>query len=344
MTLPSLKSGAAPILSVRNLTLEFRMAGRWLPAVDSVDFDLAPGETLGVVGESGSGKSLTALALMGFVGRMRRNQRVSGQALYAGRDLLGLPDRQMQALRGNDIAMIFQEPMTSLDPSFKVGAQIAAGVRLHQKVSRAEARRIAIDAMERVHIPNAAIRADSYPHEFSGGMRQRVLIAMAIANRPSVLIADEPTTALDVSVQAQVLRLLKDMQKDLGLSMIFITHNMGVVADICDRVAVMYAGQIVEKASVDDLFDSPRHPYTERLLSSMPSIEKRSGPLTWIPGTPPQFTDFPAGCRFRPRCAHATDACLGETRLTHGTGGRSNRCTLGQDWQNPKGETEASWT
>jgi oligopeptide/dipeptide ABC transporter ATP-binding protein len=326
-----MRSDSTPILDVRNLRLEFNIGGVWRPTVDDVSFAVRPGETLGLVGESGSGKSVSAMSLMGFTGRSR-GQRVSGQALFKGEDLLKKSERELQAIRGNHIAMVFQEPMTSLDPSFKVGDQIAAGVRLHQKVSRAEAKKIAIEAMDRVRIPNAAIRAESYPHEFSGGMRQRVLIAMAIANKPSLLIADEPTTALDVSVQAQVLRLLMDMQKDLGLAMLFITHNMGVVADICDRVAVMYAGQIVEQGDVFDTFRQPQHPYTDRLLSSMPSITKREGRLEWIPGAPPRPTEFPVGCRFAPRCRHAIEACQQVTQLVEVEPGRMNRCTRGAAW------------
>lgn len=322
---------SSPILDVRHLRLEFKIDGIWRPTVDDVSFTLKPGETLGLVGESGSGKSVSAMALMGFTGRFP-GQRVSGQAFFKGEDLLAKSERELQAIRGNQIAMVFQEPMTSLDPSFKVGDQIAAGVQLHQKVSRAQAKKIAIEAMDHVRIPNAAVRAESYPHEFSGGMRQRILIAMAIANKPSLLIADEPTTALDVSVQAQVLRLLMDMQKDLGLAMLFITHNMGVVADICDRVAVMYAGQIAEQGDVFETFRKPQHPYTDRLLSSMPSISKREGRLEWIPGTPPRPTEFPAGCRFAPRCSHAQAACQQTTQLVEVAPGRMNRCVRGNAW------------
>ncbi|MGY1551346.1 ABC transporter ATP-binding protein [Microbacterium sp. A588] len=321
-----------PILDVSNLRTEIEVDGQWLPVVDGVSYSVRPGETLGIVGESGSGKSVTAMTLMGFVGR-RRGQRVSGQASFRGRDLITTPERELARLRGNDIAMVFQEPMTSLDPSFKVGNQIAEGIRLHQGVSRADAKRLAIEAMDKVRIPNAKVRAESYPHEFSGGMRQRVLIAMAIANNPALLIADEPTTALDVSVQAQILTLLGEMRDELGLAMIFITHNMGVVADICDRVAVMYAGQIVETGDVVDTFASPQHPYTSRLLASMPRLRGERSALEWIPGSPPRPAEFASGCRFAPRCLHARDVCLAPTTLVQLGDGRANRCTRDVEWK-----------
>ncbi|WP_028266869.1 ABC transporter ATP-binding protein [Arthrobacter sp. MA-N2] len=319
------------LLSVENLRVEIDFNGAWVPLVDDVSFSVKPGETLGLVGESGSGKSVSAMSLMGFIGR-QRGQRLSGSAHFQGRDLLRLNDRELESMRGNEIAMVFQEPMTSLDPAFKVGHQIAAGIRVHQDVTAARAKEMAIEAMDKVRIPSARVRADSYPHEFSGGMRQRVLIAMAIANNPSMLIADEPTTALDVSVQAQILALLTEMKEDLGLAMIFITHNMGVVADICDRLAVMYAGQIVEEGDVFETFQAPQHPYTERLLAAMPSIASRRGSLEWIPGSPPRPTDFPAGCRFAPRCRHRLDSCEQPTTLLEISPGRSNRCLLGNTW------------
>ncbi|MEV4900298.1 ABC transporter ATP-binding protein [Citricoccus sp. NPDC055426] len=321
-----------PILEVEDLRTEIQIDGRWLPVVDGVTYSVRPGETLGLVGESGSGKSVSAMTLMGFVGR-RRGQRLSGHASFRGQDLLGMSERDLGKMRGNDIAMVFQEPMTSLDPSFKVGNQIAEGIRLHQGVSRDEAMRLAIEAMDKVRIPNAKVRADSYPHEFSGGMRQRVLIAMAIANNPALLIADEPTTALDVSVQAQILTLLAEMRDELGLAMIFITHNMGVVADICDRVAVMYAGQIIETGEVRETFADPQHPYTERLLASMPRLRGERRQLEWIPGTPPGPAGFAEGCRFAPRCTHARDVCLEPTTLLEIGGGRANRCTRDVEWK-----------
>ncbi|MGL3150185.1 ABC transporter ATP-binding protein [Microbacterium sp. A196] len=321
-----------PILEVADLRTEIEIDGRWIPVVDGVTYSVRPGETLGLVGESGSGKSVSAMTMMGFVGR-RRGQRASGRAAFRGSDLLTMPEKQLARLRGNGMAMIFQEPMTSLDPSFKVGNQIAEGIRLHQGVTRAEAKRLAIEAMDKVRIPNAKARAESYPHEFSGGMRQRVLIAMAIANDPALLIADEPTTALDVSVQAQILSLLADMRDELGLAMIFITHNMGVVADICDRVAVMYAGQIVETGDVRDTFASPQHPYTSRLLASMPRLRGARKQLEWIPGTPPRPVEFTAGCRFAPRCMHALEECLQPTTLIEVGDDRANRCTRGVQWK-----------
>lgn len=326
------------LLSVENLRLEIDVNGTWTPVVEDVSFAVRPGETLGLVGESGSGKSVSAMSLMGFMGR-QRGQRVSGTATFQGRDLLCLSDRELESMRGNDIAMVFQEPMTSLDPAFKVGHQIAAGIRVHQDVTAAKAKEMAIEAMDKVRIPNARVRADSYPHEFSGGMRQRVLIAMAIANNPSMLIADEPTTALDVSVQAQILALLTEMKEDLGLAMIFITHNMGVVADICDRLAVMYAGQIVEEGNVFETFAGPQHPYTNRLLAAMPSVTSRRGPLEWIPGSPPKPTDFPTGCRFAPRCRHRLESCERPTTLLEISPGRSNRCLRGNAWMQEENES-----
>lgn len=323
---------ASPLLEIEDLRTEIQVDGQWLPVVDGVTYSVKPGETLGLVGESGSGKSVSAMTLMGFIGR-RRGQRVSGRASFRGRDLLGLSERELGRMRGNDIAMVFQEPMTSLDPSFKVGNQIAEGIRLHQGVSKDEAMRRAVEAMDKVRIPNAKVRAESYPHEFSGGMRQRVLIAMAIANDPALLIADEPTTALDVSVQAQILALLAEMRDELGLAMIFITHNMGVVADICDRVAVMYAGQIVESGEVRQTFADPQHPYTSRLLASMPRLRGERTSLEWIPGTPPRPAEFAAGCRFAPRCAHAQAQCLEPTTLAVVGDGRVNRCTRGVEWK-----------
>lgn len=320
------------LLRVEGLKTEIQVDGRWVPIVDDVSYSVKKGQTLGLVGESGSGKSVSAMTLMGFMGR-QPGQRMSGLAEFRGRNLLELSEREMQTLRGGEIAMIFQEPMTSLDPAFKVGQQIAAGVRIHQGVGRAEAKRIAIEAMEKVRIPNAKARAESYPHEFSGGMRQRVLIAMALANNPSLLIADEPTTALDVSVQAQILTLLKDMQRELGLAIIFITHNMGVVADMCDELAVMYAGQIVEKSDVYSAFAESSHPYTAGLLSSMPSLEASSGKLDWIPGSPPKPVNFVAGCRFADRCAYRKAECDAATTLHQISVGHSNRCTRGIEWK-----------
>ena len=328
-----------PLLDVRNLNLSFRLGGRWCPTVEDVSYQINAGETLGIVGESGSGKSVSSMALLGFTGRAR-GQKVGGQALYKGQDLLTMSDKQLQGIRGKEIAMVFQEPMTSLDPSFKIGDQIAAAVRRHRAMSWRDARIEAVRAMDMVRIPNAALRADSYPHEFSGGMRQRVLIAMAMVNRPSVLIADEPTTALDVSVQAQVLNLLKDMQKELGLAIIFISHNMGVIADICDRVAVMYAGQIVEDGEVHDIFARPRHPYTKRLLSSMPSMEKRQGQLEWIEGSPPPPTRFPTGCRFAPRCLERRAVCDTPPTLVEYSAAHWTRCQRYHDFNTATAESQ----
>jgi len=315
---------ADPVLDVRDLELTFTAGGRGLKLLDGVSFQVRRGETLGLVGESGSGKSMSALSIMGFVGR-NRSQSLAGSIRYQGTELIGLPDKQYRRLRGNRIAMVFQEPMTSLDPSFTIGSQIAEGIRLHQGVSRDAAMKRVVEVLDLVRIPSAAQRLKSYPHEFSGGMRQRVLIAMALANNPEFIIADEPTTALDVSIQAQILELLKTLQADLGLSLLFITHNMGVVADICDRVAVMYAGQIVEEGHVLDVFREPRHPYSERLLAAMPRLDA-TGDLQWIPGSPPDVDARPHGCRFAPRCHLAAEECAEPQELLVIGRGRASRC------------------
>jgi len=315
---------AEPVLEVRDASLVISQDKDELRILDHVSFSVAPGETLGLVGESGSGKSMTALSVMGFVGR-RRSQRIEGSIRFRGQELVGLAEREYRKLRGNDMAMVFQEPMTSLDPSFTIGFQIAEGIRLHQGLSRKDALKRVVEVLDLVRIPQAHRRVNSYPHEFSGGMRQRVLIAMALANNPELIIADEPTTALDVSIQAQILDLLGSLQRDLGLAMLFITHSMGVVADICDRVAVMYAGEIVEQGGVHEVFASPQQPYTERLLASMPRLDRR-GELEWIPGSPPSVDQRPTGCRFQPRCPHATLACSEPQVLREVAPGRLVRC------------------
>ncbi|HEX7844139.1 MAG TPA: ABC transporter ATP-binding protein [Kofleriaceae bacterium] len=304
------------MLEIRDLVTEFRTDDGWVRAVDGVSFDVAPRTTLGVVGESGSGKSVTALSIMRLIasppGRI-----ASGTIRYAGRDLLALRPAEMRAIRGNRIAMIFQEPMTSLNPVFTVGDQVAEAVRLHQHKSRREARAIAIEMFRRVGIPSPEDRVDAYPHQLSGGMRQRVMIAMALACKPDLLIADEPTTALDVTIQAQILDLLRSLQREMGMSILLITHDLGVVAETADEVVVMYAGRIVERARTEALFAAPRHPYTAGLLRSVPSygdgteIAERAR-LVEIPGMVPALTELPAGCKFADRCPATAERCRAE--------------------------------
>ena len=298
---------AAPVLAVDGLSIRFGASGPAL--VDNVSFSLWPGETLCLVGESGCGKSLTALALMGL---LPPRARPAGRALFEGRDLLTLPVRQMQDLRGDRMAMIFQEPMTSLNPAFRVGDQIAESIVRHRGVAGGEARRLALEMLRKVRIPAAKDRFDAYPHQLSGGMRQRIMIAMALVNEPDLLIADEPTTALDVTIQAQILTLVRELQQAAGMAMILVTHDLGVVAEVADRVAVMYAGRIVETGTARDLFDDPQHPYTLGLIGSLPSLGRRAGRLATIPGSVPPPDRFPVGCRFSTRCPFADDRCRRE--------------------------------
>ncbi len=299
--------GPAPVLAVDGLSIRFGASGPAL--VDNVSFSLWPGETLCLVGESGCGKSLTALALMGL---LPPGARPAGRALFEGRDLLTLPVRQMQDLRGDRMAMIFQEPMTSLNPAFRVGDQIAESIVRHRKVTGADARGLALEMLRKVRIPAAKDRFDAYPHQLSGGMRQRIMIAMALVNGPDLLIADEPTTALDVTIQAQILTLMRELQQAAGMAMILVTHDLGVVAEVADRVAVMYAGRIVETGTARDLFDDPQHPYTLGLIGSLPSLGRRAGRLATIPGSVPSPDRFPAGCRFATRCPFADERCRRE--------------------------------
>ncbi len=293
-----------PLLDIKNLKVDFPSGGsRALHAVDGVTLSLEKGDVLGIVGESGSGKSVAMLAMMGLV---PFPGQVSADALtFEGRDLLSLSDRERRAIIGKDIAMIFQEPATSLNPSFTIGFQIMETLRLHERMDRGSARRRAIELLEQVGIPSAEGRLKSYPHQMSGGMNQRVMIAMAIACNPKLLIADEPTTALDVTIQAQILDLLLSLQRERGMALILITHNMGVVADTADRVVVMYAGQIVEERSTQSLFASPQHPYTAALLAARPEATE-GGRLATIPGVVPGLYDRPDGCLFSPRCAYST--------------------------------------
>jgi oligopeptide/dipeptide ABC transporter ATP-binding protein len=302
-----------PLLAVNDLRTHFFTREGAVRAVDGVSFSVDKGKTLGIVGESGSGKSVTALSIMGLIPKPPA-KIVSGEILFDGRDLTTLSDKRLEDVRGREIAMIFQDPMTSLNPTLKIGLQITEVLDRHYGMSKDEAKRRAIDLLEEVQIPRAAERLDDYPHRFSGGMRQRVMIAIALACNPKLLIADEPTTALDVTVQAQVLDLLEDLREEHDMALVIITHDMGVVAEVADEVAVMYAGQIVEQASGQDLFDRPEHPYTEALLGALPELEGenvREGRLVAIPGRPPDLIDPPEACRFGPRCPFAgtQDTC-----------------------------------
>jgi peptide/nickel transport system ATP-binding protein len=291
-----------PVLSVQDLVTEFRTSEGVVHAVDEISFDLYPGETLGIVGESGSGKSATVLSALGLIPKSD-GKVVGGRVLFRGRDLLTLPPDELRRIRGKDIAMVFQDPMTSLNPVFTVGAQLSEAVQVHEPRTRAAAaRERAIEVLTLVGVPNPAVRYDQYPHEYSGGMRQRAMIAMAIINRPEVLIADEPTTALDVTIQAQVLNVLKTAQQASGSASIIITHDLGVVAETADRVLVMYGGRIVEAGGVHTIFHNPRHPYTAGLMESVPQVAEVSERLRPIPGDPPSLIELPPGCAFHPRC------------------------------------------
>ncbi|VEG51292.1 oligopeptide/dipeptide ABC transporter ATPase [Mycolicibacterium aurum] len=298
----------APLLRVDDLRVSFATEDGIVRAVDGVSFDLAPGEILAIVGESGCGKSVTAQTLTGLT--RAPNAKITGSVTYRGREMTGLDDDGLRDIRGEEIAMVFQDPMSSLNPVYRVGDQIAEMVRAHRDVSKKEALARAVELLTSVGIPNPATRVRSYPHEFSGGMRQRVMIAMALALEPAVLIADEPTTALDVTVQAQILRLIADLNRERDLAVVLITHDLGVVAEVADRVVVMYAGQIVEDGSLDDIFYSPQHPYTWGLLGSLARLDRpRTARLAQISGQPPSLLDPPPGCRFAPRCAFEFDRC-----------------------------------
>jgi peptide/nickel transport system ATP-binding protein len=307
---PEVETGAqadAALLEVEDLRIEFLTRQKWLPVMEEADFAVGKGRTLGLVGESGSGKTVSALAVMGLL--PAKVSRVSGSIRFEGRELTSLDQGGIRKLRGNDIAMIFQEPMTSLNPAFTVGNQIAEQVRTHLGLSRAVAWKVAVQMLDRVEIPRAALRAEDYPHAFSGGMRQRVMIAMALSCSPKLLIADEPTTALDVTTQAQIIDLLHSLQREEDMAMIFVTHDLGVIADVADEVVVMYAGQMVERRAAIGVFGRPWHPYTEALLHSIPQLTPRGEPLHSIPGMVPRPDQFPTGCRFAPRCSYVQSAC-----------------------------------
>ncbi len=295
------------LLEVKDLRTSFHTEDGIVGAVDGVSFSLEKGETLGIVGESGSGKSVTCLTIMGL--NERRNTSSSGEALWKGKNLLTMKPKELREVRGNEISMIFQDPMTSLNPVHSIGTQLVEAVQLHRDVSMRVARSRALELLKAVGIPHAERRIDDYPHQFSGGMRQRVMIAMALINDPDLLIADEPTTALDVTTQAQIISLMKRLQEDFGSAIIFITHDLGVVAETADDVLVMYAARVVEHADVDQLFGRPQHPYTWGLMGSLPRLETDLDRLTQIPGQPPSLLRPPAGCRFHPRCPHVMEVC-----------------------------------
>ena len=299
----------APVLQVKDLHTEFFTDAGVVHAVDGVSFDLQPGETLGIVGESGCGKSVTALSILRLI--QKPGRIVSGQILFKGSDIVTMTGEEVREIRGKDIAMIFQDPLSSLNPVLKVGFQIEEAMEAHEDIPGKKALDRAVQLLKRVRIPAAESRVNDYPHQFSGGMRQRAMIAMGLANSPSILIADEPTTALDVTVQAQILELLRDLNTELNTSIVLITHNMGVVAGLCSRVIVMYAGRIVEQGPVEQIFNNPQHPYTWSLLRSMPRLDSdRHERLVSIKGIPPDLIKPPEGCRFNPRCQFKVERCL----------------------------------
>ncbi len=326
---------AAPVLDVRELRVAFDTDDGTLRAVDGASFSIAKGEALALVGESGCGKSVTALSILRLLSRPGRIE--GGEIRYRGQDLLALDEREMRSFRGNRISMIFQEPMTSLNPVMKIGDQVGEPLRIHRGASRAAARTRAVELLDLVSIPDAASRVDDYPHQLSGGMRQRVMIAMALACDPELLIADEPTTALDVTIQAGILELLASLRERLGLSILLITHNLGIVAEFCERAVVMYTGRIVEQAPVEQLFRDPKHPYTRGLLASLPRLSSGASRLTTIPGVVPDIRRLPAGCTFAPRCGWVMDVCRDAVPALMPTGDATcARCFLYGDEKEPE--------
>ncbi len=329
-------SQAETILEIKDLCVEFQTVEGVVHAVDHLNYTLHKGEKLGIVGESGSGKSVSSLGMMQLIpnppGRI-----TGGEILYHGKDLVKASEKEMQKIRGNEISMIFQEPMTSLNPIIKCGKQIAESLRLHRGMKKKEALEAAVRMMRAVGIANPEVRAHEYPHQMSGGMRQRVMIAMALACQPQILIADEPTTALDVTIQAQILDLIRELNESMGTSVVFITHDLGVVSELCDTVIVMYTGHIVEQAPVKELFESPKHPYTKGLLNAIPKITRERNPLETIEGMVPNPTERIEGCSFSPRCPYATDQCRkAEPPMAELSDGRLVRC-----WQYAKENEEA---
>jgi oligopeptide/dipeptide ABC transporter ATP-binding protein len=325
---------AERLLTVDGLKVQFATVDGMVRAVDGVDFELDRGKVLGIVGESGSGKSVTALTLLGLT--RDKNSRFEGKIDYKGQDLLELDEDELRKYRGAELAMIFQDPMTSLNPVYKVGHQIVEMITTHEDVDKKQARKRAVELLKQVGIPQPEDRVDNYPHEFSGGMRQRAMIAMALACNPDILIADEPTTALDVTIQAQIIELIDKLKDDFNSSVILITHDLGVVADIADEIIVMYAGRVVERGSKRQLFYDPQHPYTWGLLGSIPRLDRpKAERLHSIAGAPPSLIQLPQGCKFRPRCPHAFDKCMQEPPLENRVDdpGHLDRCWLDVDYK-----------
>ncbi|HEX6228498.1 MAG TPA: ABC transporter ATP-binding protein [Solirubrobacterales bacterium] len=331
-------SAGKPLLEVRDLEVSFTTEEGVVHAVDGVGLEVWPGEVLAVVGESGSGKSVSGLTLMGLT--RGPNASISGTARFEDTELIGASGEALRRIRGDRISMVFQDPMSSLDPVYRVADQIVEQIRAHRDLPAREARRRAVELLDAVGIPDAARRANSYPHELSGGMRQRAMIAMALSLEPSLLIADEPTTALDVTIQAQIIELLRGLNADRGLAIVLITHDIGVIAEIADRVAVMYAGRIVEQGAIDEVFYNPQHPYTWGLLGSLTRIDRpRPKRLPQIPGLPPTLLSPPAGCHFRPRCAHAFDRCTEVPELAQRLPQAPDH--LDRCWLSPKDKRQA---
>ena len=310
-----------PLLDVKDLKTYFRTDDGIVHAVDGVSFSVEKGKTLAIVGESGCGKSVTCMTIMGL--NAKRNTMTEGQAIFKDRDLLKIDPDELRKIRGNEISMIFQDPMTSLNPVYTIGAQLREAVQLHENVSKQVANSRSVEMLKAVAIPRAETRMDDYPHQFSGGMRQRVMIAMALVNNPDLLIADEPTTALDVTTQAQILKLMNQLQRDFGSAIILVTHDLGVVAETADDVLVMYAAKVVEKGGYEDIFYRPEHPYTWGLLNSLPRLAAEGSDLKPIPGTPPSLLQPPSGCRFHLRCTYAFSPCIPEVPELLPVGGES---------------------
>jgi oligopeptide/dipeptide ABC transporter ATP-binding protein len=323
---------AERLLEVKDLKVAFTTEDGVVRAVDGVDFELDRGQVLGIVGESGSGKSVTAMTMLGLT--RAHNTTFEGEVVYKGQNLLAMPERRLRDVRGNEIAMIFQDPMTSLNPVYRVGDQIVEAILTHEDVGKRTARQRTVELLRRVGIPNPNQRVDDYPHQFSGGMRQRAMIAMALSCNPDILIADEPTTALDVTIQAQIIELIDQLKDDFNSAVILITHDLGVVADVANEILVMYAGRVVERGPKRSIFYDPQHPYTWGLLGSIPRLDRpKGGRLASIKGMPPSLINLPKGCKFRPRCPHAFDKCIEEPDLRNRVEERRHldRCWLSVD-------------